>query len=60
MHAVSEDSFLFLFSGQEQFEIINNVSLCVWVQEMCEGGRWSADEWLPLQDLLLPIILGDR
>ncbi|XP_075889352.1 glycerol-3-phosphate acyltransferase 2, mitochondrial isoform X2 [Nelusetta ayraudi] len=28
--------------------------------EMCEGGRWSADEWLPLQDLLLPIILGDR
>lgn len=60
MLAVSEDSFFVILSGQEQFEIINNISLCVWVQEMCEGGRWSADEWLPLQDLLLPIILGDR
>lgn len=48
------------FSVQKQVEIINNVLLCVCVQEMCEGGRCSADEWLPLQDLLLPIILGGR
>lgn len=48
------------FSVRGQVEIINNVLLCVCVQEMCEGGRWSADEWLPLQELLLPIILGDR
>lgn len=56
--AVSESSYIF-FSVRGQVETINNVLLCVCVQEMCEEGRWSADEWLPLQDLLLPIILGD-
>eukprot|EP00064_Thunnus_orientalis_P014370 superscaffoldBa00002481_g14414 len=29
-------------------------------QEMCESGRCRVDEWLPLQDLLLPVILNNR
>ncbi|KAM7415945.1 hypothetical protein PAMA_018150 [Pampus argenteus] len=29
-------------------------------QEMCESGRCRIDEWLPLQDLLLPVILNNR
>ncbi|XP_013857994.1 glycerol-3-phosphate acyltransferase 2, mitochondrial, partial [Austrofundulus limnaeus] len=30
------------------------------LKEMCESGRCRVDEWLPLQDLLLPVILNDR
>ncbi|XP_068460812.1 glycerol-3-phosphate acyltransferase 2, mitochondrial isoform X2 [Clinocottus analis] len=30
------------------------------LKEMCESGRCRADEWLPLQDLLLPVILDNR
>uniref|UniRef100_A0A3B4FNK4 Glycerol-3-phosphate acyltransferase 2, mitochondrial-like n=1 Tax=Pundamilia nyererei TaxID=303518 RepID=A0A3B4FNK4_9CICH len=30
------------------------------VKEMCESGRCRVDEWLPLQDLLLPVILNNR
>ncbi|XP_037536216.1 glycerol-3-phosphate acyltransferase 2, mitochondrial [Nematolebias whitei] len=30
------------------------------LKEMCESGRCSVDEWLPLQDLLLPVILNNR
>ncbi|XP_044051980.1 glycerol-3-phosphate acyltransferase 2, mitochondrial isoform X2 [Siniperca chuatsi] len=28
------------------------------LKEMCESGRCRVDEWLPLQDLLLPVILN--
>uniref|UniRef100_UPI0037E72BF9 glycerol-3-phosphate acyltransferase 2, mitochondrial n=1 Tax=Semicossyphus pulcher TaxID=241346 RepID=UPI0037E72BF9 len=30
------------------------------LKEMCESGRCTVDEWLPLQDLLLPVILNNR
>ncbi|KAF3695601.1 Glycerol-3-phosphate acyltransferase 1, mitochondrial [Channa argus] len=30
------------------------------LKEMCESGRCRVDEWLPLQDLLLPVILKIR
>uniref|UniRef100_A0A3B4Z0I3 Glycerol-3-phosphate acyltransferase 2, mitochondrial-like n=1 Tax=Stegastes partitus TaxID=144197 RepID=A0A3B4Z0I3_9TELE len=30
------------------------------LKEMCESGRCRVDEWLPLQDLLLPVILNNR
>ncbi|XP_019120061.2 glycerol-3-phosphate acyltransferase 2, mitochondrial [Larimichthys crocea] len=30
------------------------------LKEMCESGRCRVDEWLPLQDLLLPVILDNR
>ncbi|KAK2837829.1 hypothetical protein Q5P01_015041 [Channa striata] len=30
------------------------------LKEMCESGRCRIDEWLPLQDLLLPVILNNR
>ncbi|KAM8761561.1 glycerol-3-phosphate acyltransferase 2, mitochondrial isoform 3-T5 [Acanthopagrus schlegelii] len=30
------------------------------LKEMCESGRCRVDEWLPLQDLLLPVILHNR
>ncbi|XP_070821079.1 glycerol-3-phosphate acyltransferase 2, mitochondrial [Chaetodon trifascialis] len=30
------------------------------LKEMCESGRCRVDEWLPLQDLLLPLILNNR
>ncbi|XP_026198340.1 glycerol-3-phosphate acyltransferase 2, mitochondrial isoform X2 [Anabas testudineus] len=30
------------------------------LKEMCESGRCRIDEWLPLQDLLLPVILYNR
>ncbi|KAM3611617.1 uncharacterized protein V6R79_021397 [Siganus canaliculatus] len=30
------------------------------LKEMCESGRCRVDEWLPLQDLLLPVILHGR
>ncbi|XP_070690554.1 glycerol-3-phosphate acyltransferase 2, mitochondrial [Pempheris klunzingeri] len=30
------------------------------LKEMCESGRCRVDEWLPLQDLLLPVILYNR
>nr|XP_046243855.1 glycerol-3-phosphate acyltransferase 2, mitochondrial isoform X2 [Scatophagus argus] len=30
------------------------------LKEMCESGRCRVDEWLPLQDLLLPVILNSR
>uniref|UniRef100_A0A3Q1H1N9 Glycerol-3-phosphate acyltransferase 2, mitochondrial n=1 Tax=Acanthochromis polyacanthus TaxID=80966 RepID=A0A3Q1H1N9_9TELE len=30
------------------------------LKEMCESRRWRVDEWLPLQDLLLPVILKNR
>uniref|UniRef100_A0A3Q0R6B5 Glycerol-3-phosphate acyltransferase 2, mitochondrial n=1 Tax=Amphilophus citrinellus TaxID=61819 RepID=A0A3Q0R6B5_AMPCI len=29
------------------------------LKEMCESGRCRVDEWLPLQDLLLPVILNN-
>ncbi|KAG7489783.1 glycerol-3-phosphate acyltransferase 2, mitochondrial-like isoform X1 [Solea senegalensis] len=29
------------------------------LKEMCESGRCRVDEWLPLQDLLLPVILDN-
>ncbi|MED6284995.1 hypothetical protein CHARACLAT_024571 [Characodon lateralis] len=34
--------------------------MCFYVQEMCESGRCRVDEWLPLQDLLLPVVLNNR
>ncbi|KAK9522977.1 hypothetical protein VZT92_019410 [Zoarces viviparus] len=30
------------------------------LKEMCESGRCRVGEWLPLQDLLLPVILNNR
>ncbi|XP_042344720.1 glycerol-3-phosphate acyltransferase 2, mitochondrial [Plectropomus leopardus] len=30
------------------------------LKELCESGRCRVDEWLPLQDLLLPVILNNR
>ncbi|KAK5870970.1 hypothetical protein PBY51_003874 [Eleginops maclovinus] len=30
------------------------------LKEMCESGRCRVDEWLPLQDLLLPVIFNHR
>ncbi|XP_029296675.1 glycerol-3-phosphate acyltransferase 2, mitochondrial [Cottoperca gobio] len=30
------------------------------LKEMCESGMCRVDEWLPLQDLLLPVILNHR
>uniref|UniRef100_A0A3Q2ZJ81 Glycerol-3-phosphate acyltransferase 2, mitochondrial n=1 Tax=Kryptolebias marmoratus TaxID=37003 RepID=A0A3Q2ZJ81_KRYMA len=30
------------------------------LKEMCESGMCRVDEWLPLQDLLLPVILNNR
>ncbi|XP_070761074.1 glycerol-3-phosphate acyltransferase 2, mitochondrial [Enoplosus armatus] len=30
------------------------------LKEMCDSGRCRVDEWLPLQDLLLPVILNNR
>ncbi|XP_034397131.1 glycerol-3-phosphate acyltransferase 2, mitochondrial [Cyclopterus lumpus] len=30
------------------------------LKEMCESGRCRVDKWLPLQDLLLPVILNNR
>uniref|UniRef100_A0A3Q3WPL6 Uncharacterized protein n=1 Tax=Mola mola TaxID=94237 RepID=A0A3Q3WPL6_MOLML len=30
------------------------------LKEMCESERWRVNKWLPLQDLLLPVILNDR
>ncbi|XP_032371859.1 glycerol-3-phosphate acyltransferase 2, mitochondrial isoform X1 [Etheostoma spectabile] len=30
------------------------------LKEMCESRRCRVDEWLPLQDLLLPVILNNR
>ncbi|KAM4745730.1 glycerol-3-phosphate acyltransferase 2, mitochondrial [Anableps anableps] len=30
------------------------------LKEMCESGRCRVDEWLPLQDLLLPVVLNNR
>ncbi|KAM9858597.1 glycerol-3-phosphate acyltransferase 2, mitochondrial [Aulostomus maculatus] len=30
------------------------------LKEMCESGRCRIDEWRPLQDLLLPVILNNR
>ncbi|XP_041642396.1 glycerol-3-phosphate acyltransferase 2, mitochondrial isoform X2 [Cheilinus undulatus] len=30
------------------------------LKEMCESGKCTVDEWLPLQDLLLPVILNNR
>ncbi|KAM7019023.1 glycerol-3-phosphate acyltransferase 2, mitochondrial [Tautogolabrus adspersus] len=30
------------------------------LKEMCDSGRCTVDEWLPLQDLLLPVILNNR
>lgn len=30
------------------------------LKEMCESGRCRVDDWLPLQDLLLPVILSNR
>ncbi|XP_029999126.1 glycerol-3-phosphate acyltransferase 2, mitochondrial [Sphaeramia orbicularis] len=30
------------------------------LKEMCDSGRCSIDDWLPLQDLLLPVILSNR
>ncbi|XP_035022138.2 glycerol-3-phosphate acyltransferase 2, mitochondrial [Hippoglossus stenolepis] len=30
------------------------------LKEMCDSGRCMVDEWLPLQDLLLPVILNNR
>ncbi|XP_045891128.1 glycerol-3-phosphate acyltransferase 2, mitochondrial isoform X5 [Micropterus dolomieu] len=30
------------------------------LKEICESGRCRVDEWLPLQDLLLPVILNNR
>ncbi|XP_068166910.1 glycerol-3-phosphate acyltransferase 2, mitochondrial [Antennarius striatus] len=30
------------------------------LKEMCESRRCNEDEWLPLQDLLLPVILNNR
>uniref|UniRef100_A0A3B3V466 Glycerol-3-phosphate acyltransferase 2, mitochondrial n=1 Tax=Poecilia latipinna TaxID=48699 RepID=A0A3B3V466_9TELE len=30
------------------------------LKEMCESGRCRVDEWLPLQDLLLPVIINNR
>ncbi|XP_061586236.1 glycerol-3-phosphate acyltransferase 2, mitochondrial [Cololabis saira] len=30
------------------------------LKEMCDSGRCRIDEWLPLQDLLLPVILHNR
>ncbi|XP_047236821.1 glycerol-3-phosphate acyltransferase 2, mitochondrial isoform X2 [Girardinichthys multiradiatus] len=29
------------------------------LKEMCESGRCRVDEWLPLQDLLLPVVLNN-
>lgn len=33
---------------------------CFCLQEMCEPGRCRVDKWLPLQNLLLPVILNSR
>uniref|UniRef100_A0A3Q3MF33 Glycerol-3-phosphate acyltransferase 2, mitochondrial n=1 Tax=Labrus bergylta TaxID=56723 RepID=A0A3Q3MF33_9LABR len=30
------------------------------LKEMCDSGRCTVEEWLPLQDLLLPVILNNR
>ncbi|XP_008416420.1 glycerol-3-phosphate acyltransferase 2, mitochondrial isoform X1 [Poecilia reticulata] len=30
------------------------------LKEMCESGRCRVDEWLPLQDLLLPVVINNR
>ncbi|XP_033828362.1 glycerol-3-phosphate acyltransferase 2, mitochondrial [Periophthalmus magnuspinnatus] len=30
------------------------------LKEMCDSGRCRVDDWLPLQDLLLPVILNNR
>ncbi|XP_041855719.1 glycerol-3-phosphate acyltransferase 2, mitochondrial isoform X2 [Melanotaenia boesemani] len=43
-------------SGSVRIHFTNPFSL----KEMCESGRCRVDEWLPLQDLLLPVILNKR
>ncbi|KAM9742932.1 glycerol-3-phosphate acyltransferase 2, mitochondrial isoform 1-T2 [Menidia menidia] len=43
-------------SGSVRIHLAQPFSL----KEMCESGRCRADEWLPLQDLLLPVILNNR
>uniref|UniRef100_A0A3Q3MHZ8 Glycerol-3-phosphate acyltransferase 2, mitochondrial n=1 Tax=Mastacembelus armatus TaxID=205130 RepID=A0A3Q3MHZ8_9TELE len=44
---------------QVETHLLLSLSLWECLFEMCESGRCRVDEWLPLQDLLLPVILNN-
>ncbi|CAI5649819.1 unnamed protein product [Oreochromis niloticus] len=49
-----------LFCGRPEGSVRIHLGQPFSVKEMCESGRCRVDEWLPLQDLLLPVILNNR
>ncbi|KAM6930899.1 LOW QUALITY PROTEIN: glycerol-3-phosphate acyltransferase 2, mitochondrial [Xenentodon cancila] len=49
-----------LFWKKPGGSVVIHFALPFSLKEMCDSGRCRVDEWLPLQDLLLPVILNNR